>query len=195
MTNLQPVPLRDSSSALSDPQGRTRVLCLVDGLVTAEVGSCCVLLWRAEVNDPRFQIQREALEHVTSRYPGQASVLCIIEPASEPPSQELREAASQLLTDLGSKIRCIAYVVEGSGFRAAMIRGVLSSVELLRRGKQFPSRYFANVAHASAWLSVETGMRSADLVESSAYMRRRLDSISGRRPSVRASGARSWPQL
>src|SRR5262245_60886807 len=71
-----------------------KVLCLVDGLATAEVDRTCVLLWRKVVNESRFQIQREAIEYVTDHYPGEASILCIIEPTSEPPPQALREAAS-----------------------------------------------------------------------------------------------------
>jgi hypothetical protein len=94
------------------------------------------------------------IEHVAERYPGEASILCVIEPTSEPPPQELREAAAALLTRLGPQLRCVAFVIEGSGFRAAMIRGVLSGIEFLRRST-YPTRYFAEVGRAAAWVASE----------------------------------------
>lgn len=169
---------------------RVHVLSLVEGLATAEVGSCCVLLWRGAVTEARFQLQKEAMEHLTDAYPGEASILCVIEPASEPPNQELRHKASKLLTELGPKIRCVAFVVEGTGFRAAMIRGVLSSVELLKRDKSHATRYFGNVAHAATWIETQSRLAASEITSGTSYLRERLDSQYQARQSVRASGER-----
>jgi hypothetical protein len=176
-------------AGIEDPM---HVLCLVDGLATAEVGRTCVLLWRGVVNETRFQLQREAMEHVTSRYPGEASILCVIEPTSEPPPQQLRDAATNLLVELGPKLRCVAYVIEGTGFRAAMIRGVLSGIELVRRNKTYPARYFATVGQASAWIAVETGRKSLELSEACHRLRGRMDSVDEQR-APRSSGTAAWP--
>lgn len=167
-----------------------QVLALVDGLATAAVGHCCVLLWRAGVTEARFQLQKEALEHVTDLYPGDASILCVIEPASEPPSQELRGKASRLLNELGPKIRCLSFVVEGTGFRAAMIRGVLSSLELLKRDKSFPTRYFGHAAHGATWIETQTGQAASEMSNGVNYLRERLNRQYQERQSVRASGER-----
>lgn len=166
------------------------VLSLVEGLATAEVGHCCVLLWRGAVTEARFQLQKEAMEHLTSLYPGEASIMCVIEPASEPPNQELRHKAGKLLTELGPKIRCIAFVVEGTGFRAAMIRGVLSSVELLKRDKSHPTRYFGNVAHAATWIGTQSTQPASEIISGAAYLRQRMDSLYQARASIRVSGER-----
>lgn len=176
------------SSADADPM---HVLCLVEGLATAEVGRTCVLLWRGVVTDSRFQIQREALEHVANRYPGEASVMCIIEPTSEPPPQALREAASALLNTLAPKLRCVAYVIEGSGFRAAMIRGVLSGIELVRR-KSYPARYFATPGQAAVWIGVETGRKSLELSESCQRLRNRMDALDEQRTARASMAKASW---
>jgi hypothetical protein len=166
------------------------VLSLVEGLATAEVGTCCALLWRGAVTEARFQLQKEAMEHLTGLYPGEASIICVIEPASEPPNQELRQKASKLLTELGPKIRCVAFVVEGNGFRAAMIRGVLSSVELLKRDKSYPTRYFGHVAHAATWIETQTTQPATGIASGVAYMRQRMDSLYQVRRSLRASAER-----
>jgi len=167
-----------------------QILSLVEGLATAQVGSCCVLLWRGGVTHSRFQLQKEAMEHTTSQYPGDASILCVIEPASEPPDQELRQAASKLLTELGPQIRCLAFAVEGSGFRAAMIRGVLSSVELLKRDKSHPTRYFGHVAHAATWIESQNGTPARALTSGTGYVRERMNTLYQTRQSMRASGER-----
>jgi molybdopterin converting factor small subunit len=174
----------------------TRVLRVVEGLATGVVSRTCVLLWRGVVNEPRFQLQREAIELVANGSPGDAVILCVIEPTSEPPPQELREAATRLLNELAPKIRCVAFVIEGSGFRAAMIRGVLSSLELMRRSA-YHVRYFASVAEATAWIAVETGRRSVDLAEATSSLRKRLNELDGsraNRDSKRVSRWPSWPK-
>jgi hypothetical protein len=190
----QPAAVSEAARRISQDSTHSdalRVLCLVEGLATAEVGRTCVLLWRGVVTDSRFQIQREALEHVVHRYPGEASVLCIIEPTSEPPPQELREAASALLNSLAPKLRCVAYVIEGTGFRAAMIRGVLSGIELVRR-KAYPARYFATVGQAAAWIGVETGRKSLELSESCHQLRSRMDALDEQRGARHSALNRSW---
>jgi hypothetical protein len=162
-------PIRVGDSAM-------KVLCLVDGLATAEVDRTCVLLWRKVVTESRFQIQREAIEYVAEHYPGEASILCVIEPTSEPPPQALREAASALLTRLAPQLRCVAYVIEGSGFRAATIRGVLSGIERLRPNA-YSTRYFANVGQAAAWIGVQNGTKSMSLVDAAHRLRARMDAV------------------
>lgn len=183
--------LRVSGGHARGGDNAMKVLCLVDGLATAEVGRTCVLLWRGVVNASRFQFQREAVEYVTSRHPGEAALLCIVEPTSEPPPQELRQAASELLSELGPKLRCVAYVIEGTGFRAAMIRGVLSGIELMRRSS-YPARYFAHASHAAAWIAVATGSSSLQLTESAHQLRERLDELN-EREAPRFSGPVTRP--
>lgn len=185
---------RFSEASVADlPSSATRVHNVVDGLATAEVGRTCVLLWRSVVNESRFRLQREAMEHVASRHPGEAAILCIIEPTSEPPPQALREAASMLLNQLAPKLRCVAYVIEGNGFRAATIRGVLSSIELVRRSA-YAARYFATVATAAAWVGVQTGRPTAEIAGAAHQLREQLDALDDQR-TQRASGSTSrWPR-
>lgn len=174
------------------PTSALQVLSVVDGFATAEIGRTCILLWRGVVDEARFRLQRQAMEQVAGRYAGDAVILCIIEPTSEPPPQALREAASTLLNQLAPKLRCVAYVIEGTGFRAAMIRGVLSGIELVRRSA-YPARYFATVAEASAWIAVETGRRSTELADASFELREQLNALDGSRPHRPSGPVSRWP--
>jgi len=157
-----------------------RMATVVEGLATVEVGNTSVLIWRGPVNAERFSIQRESIERVAREYPGEAAVLCIIEPASEPPSQELREAASAMLTQLAPRLRCVAYVVEGTGFRAAAVRGVLCGIELIRRNP-YTARYFATVEQATTWMDSDLGRKGIPLREAAYRLRERLNDLDAAR--------------
>jgi hypothetical protein len=161
---------------------KLRLLHAGDGLATAELGSYCLILWREPVNHARFLVQREALELVTSRHADGIGILCVIEPVTESPSEELRTEASRLLAALSSRIRNMAYVVEGDGFRAAIIRGVLSSIELLRGKRAFPSRYFAETSAASRWLCAGAAQLHDELVSGVSELREQLDRVDGQAP-------------
>lgn len=158
---------------------KLRLLHAADGLATAELGNHCLILWRKPVNGARFRVQREALELVTSRHPEGIGVLCVIEPVTESPSEELRSEASRLLAALAPRILRMAYVVEGEGFRAAIIRGVLSSIELLRGTRAFPSRYFAEPSAASRWLSAGAAELCQELEAAVSDMREQLNRADG----------------
>jgi hypothetical protein len=57
-----------------------------------------------------------------------------------------------------------------------MIRGVLSGIEFLRRSS-YPTRYFAEVDRAAAWVAAETGGQTRVLAEAAQRLRERLNSL------------------
>jgi hypothetical protein len=61
-----------------------------------------------------------------------------------------REALARMLAG-GNDIACSAVAFEGSGFRAAFVRGVVTGLTILAR-HPFPNRIFAGVPEASSWL-------------------------------------------
>jgi hypothetical protein len=71
-----------------------------------------------------------------------------------------------------------------------MIRGVLSSVELLKRDKSHPTRYFSHVAHAATWIGTQTSQPAGEINRGASYLRQRMDSLYQSRASIRVSGER-----
>jgi hypothetical protein len=53
-----------------------RVLSNHDGLGVAEIGTACLVLWRAPVATERFERQRAALEALVRRHPTRAGFVC-----------------------------------------------------------------------------------------------------------------------
>ncbi len=138
---------------LRDALGSTRVIHCADGLAVAEIEHVCVAIWRAAVTKPLFERQREGLAEVVNRKPGASGFLCVIEPSSKPPNDELRRAAAEMIASHGERLTSVAVVIEGSGFGAALIRGVLSGMVLVLRNRKVPISYFASVWPAARWLS------------------------------------------
>lgn len=132
------------------------------GLAVGEVGPVCVVLWRDVVDAPRFALQAAGVEEVVSRHPGRAAFVCIVEPTCAPPDDVHRKRSVALIDEQGERLACIAAVIEGSGFKAAIARSILSSMAILRRSR-VPHRVFADVATASTWVATKVEVAAGEL--------------------------------
>jgi hypothetical protein len=140
-------------SAHEIPQNKAvgQVLWSADGVGIAEAGNVCLVVWRAAVTPARFRRQRMALEGVVTRHPGRAVLLCVVEPTTPPPDDEMRKASIEMVTRLGEALRCVACVIEGSGFKAAATRSVLSGMTLLLSNRKTDVKFTATLAAGASW--------------------------------------------
>ena len=89
---------------------------------------------------------------------------------------EVRAALDSMAPVVAPYYAAVACLYEGEGFRAAMIRGVIASFQLLGRAK-YPQKVFSSPDECAAWLAQkapEAGMRlkdSAELAEAIAFVR------------------------
>jgi hypothetical protein len=156
----------------------TRVASCSDGLALAEICRSCIVIWRANVTRERFERQRSALEEIAARYGSSAGFLCVIEPTapSPPPSDELRRASADMIASYRDGLGCVAVVIEGEGFRAALTRGILQGMKVLLPKRVAPIAFFSSVRKAVAWMGkfVPIGP-PADFAASVEYLRSHLD--------------------
>lgn len=125
-----------------------------DGLVVGEIGRVCVAIWRKQSNRERFERQRAALANLVDRHPGEAAFMCVVEKSSEPPDDEyVRRASASMITDHGAKLAGISVVSEGTGFRVAVARSLMSGMVFLMRNPA-PIRIFESVSTGSNWLAL-----------------------------------------
>jgi hypothetical protein len=103
-----------------------------------------------------FEVQRRELAAAVARDPGNAAFLCVVEALAEPPDQELRDASAAMLSSHGKRLAACACVIEGTGFRAAITRTVLTGMAIVARNAA-PNRFFERVQAASFWLSEHLG--------------------------------------
>lgn len=146
-----------------------------DGLAVAEAGPVCVVVWRSAVIVPRFEKQKAGLATVVANHPGKAAFLFVVEPTAAPPDEALRKASTQMVASHGDRLRCVAGVIEGTGFKAAVTRSVLSGMTLLLGKREVPVSYFARVGEASRWVSEHVVVDARELATAVEAVRARLD--------------------
>jgi len=118
-----------------------------------------VVMWRdvfalvdqgkTEVSDYPI-LERMVLEQA-ARYSGGLGCLVIIPSTASPPSEEVRRAINETLTRLAPKLRCLSWLVEGSGFRAATVRAALSGLRMLNR-PPYPTLIASDMTEAVGWI-------------------------------------------
>lgn len=121
-------------------------------LSVAAHGPVCIVLWRGAVTKPTFEVQRAALESVVKAH-DVAALLCIIEAGAKPPDEALRRASVEMVRSHRERLRCVACVFEGVGFKAASNRAILSGMAMFYEkapGQQVG--VFATVDESAVWL-------------------------------------------
>jgi hypothetical protein len=121
-----------------------------------------VALWRDEVDLPRFQRQAEGLAAVTAKHPGRTAFICIVETTCSPPDDDLRKRSVALVRQHDPQLACVAAVIEGTGFRAAVTRSILSGMAQLLRTRARRS-FFADVRSAASWIGRHVDVEAPSL--------------------------------
>lgn len=136
----------------ADSFATLRVTHNADGLLMGMVGPICLALWQAKPTPERFAIQRTQLHAAVAREPGQIAFLCVVSAHADAPEDAERKASADMITSQGTKLLGVACVIEGSGFRAAISRTVLTGILLVIRTPA-PIKLFDSVGHASPFLA------------------------------------------
>jgi len=142
---------QSSQEAAKLRDAKAEIVQVGDGVVVAQVGAVCVALWRKKPTPERFEIQRNCLDAAVAKQPGKVVFLCLVEAGTEPPDDNIRKASSAMISAHGSKLKAVACVIEGSGFKAAISRTVLSGIQFLIRSPS-PIKYFESIGSGAAWL-------------------------------------------
>ncbi len=115
--------------------------------------SLFICIWRNETTMAGARISREGIRALAESRPKGIALLNVVEPNAPAPPSEVRAALARIMVDFGHALKGSAVVHEGSGFRAAAVRGVVTGLTLLAR-PPFPHKVFATVEEASDWLAV-----------------------------------------
>lgn len=88
---------------------------------------------------------REQAKHV----PDGVACLCVLPPDTKPPSDEIKRRVKALLTAVAPSLSCLAYAIEGTGFRGIMARASLVGMKI------FTSRPYPIYVETSLALAVQ----------------------------------------
>lgn len=100
-------------------------------------------------------------------------MLGILGPNASPAPSEVRDLVSGGIRDLGPKLRGVAAVVEGQGFRGAAVRAALLGITMVLRPAH-PQKSYATVAEAVVFLAHQKkGLKEAALLQAISELRQR----------------------
>jgi hypothetical protein len=97
------------------------------------------VIWRKETTLHGAIHLRSACTEFASRNPRGIGLLTIIEPNAPLPPSEIRKSIADFLQEGSSFIKCSTVIFEGTGFRAAAVRSVVTGLTLMAH-QAFPHR-------------------------------------------------------
>jgi len=99
---------------------------------------------------------------------GGLGCIVIVPVGAKPPPEAQRKAIDGVLTRLSSHLRGLVWVVEGRGFAAAAIRGVLIGLALYGR-RPYPTQVSTSLDDGLGWLFTKLGASAeADAIQAAA---------------------------
>lgn len=71
-----------------------------------------------------------AMKEQAAAFPSGIACLVILPPGAKPPPDAVKARVKALLSSFGAKLTCLAYVIEGSGFKAVAARAALIGMKV-----------------------------------------------------------------
>jgi hypothetical protein len=100
-------------------------------------------------------------------YPTGVGGLVIIPEGATPPSDEARKAINAVLKSQEDGLLCFCWLVEGTGFPAAIARGILTGIRVFGRFS-YPTQIANSLPDALEWMSPYLSAVRAEGVETAA---------------------------
>jgi hypothetical protein len=142
-------------------------------------------VWRERATIDHVYRTRELVARVHAEYPGQVALLVRVVDGCGFPEPRTTRAFSRLLREVEPEVQGIAVVLEGSGFWAATMRAVISSVTLMARSGP-PTRIYSDLREASEAL--------VDLLEQNHAARIPTDTLAAAAIELEAPGREGSPE-
>jgi hypothetical protein len=112
---------------------------------------CVGVVWKKETTIAAVAKVESVFKEQFARYESPLYLMTVIEEGASLPPSEAREAVAIFLRSCAGRMRMSAVVHEGSGFRAAAVRSVVTGLSMLVR-LPYPHEIFATVEQAAKWL-------------------------------------------
>lgn len=109
------------------------------------------VVWRHRTTLEGVENLRRECSKFAARHAQGIGLLTVVAAEAPMPSSPVRQAVAQFLTEGGAYIKCSSVLMEGTGFRAAAVRSVVTGLTLLAR-QTYPHRV-CGVADSVAMLS------------------------------------------
>ncbi len=150
-------------------------------------------VWRLKTELGAVHRTKAIVGELIKAHPDGIGMLTVIEQDALPPEQHVRREIAALMAGAGTGVKASCLVHEGTGFKAATVRGIVTAIGMFKR-LPYPHEVRATVGEGAEWLTKNMGKPLAigsaralsQVVED---LRRELDRLT-RPAAARATGSR-----
>jgi hypothetical protein len=111
------------------------------------------VVWRNETTMTASEMVHRRCEEFAKRFPEGVGMLTVVTANAPMPPADSRERLARFMRE-GTYVKASGVAFEGTGFRAAAIRSVVTGLTMLAR-QPFPHKIFATLEEASGWLAIQ----------------------------------------
>lgn len=115
-------------------------------------GSCFIVIWHNDTELSAVRRLSEIFRGFIDQQPSKVTFLTIVDAGAPVPSSEARTALASFMSQAGERIGASAVIFEGSGFRAAAVRSVVTGLTMLAR-QGYPHKVFATLTEGIMWIN------------------------------------------
>jgi hypothetical protein len=82
------------------------------------------------ISPTRYEVIERAMQEQAKLFPLGIVCLVVLPPGAKPPPDDVKLIVKDLLTRLGPSLSCLAYVIEGTGFKGVAARASLIGMKI-----------------------------------------------------------------
>jgi hypothetical protein len=149
--------------------------------------SVALLVWGKTTTLEGVASARRVILAHADRYPEGIGLLTVVENVADPPAADVRRSITEMLRSLQGRAIRSAVAQEGTGFRAAMVRGVVTGLTLVSR-LSYPHRVFDTMEAGITWIvgglppGPDGRIEAAEVMAAARALRHRFDERRGGGP-------------
>jgi len=133
-----------------------RLLATTTDATFGTCGDVFVAIWRKNTTMLALQQLNELFDNFRTTHRAGCWLVTIVEEKASLPGAAERDAVAAWMAGIADVVKCSALSFEGTGFRAAAVRSVLTGLNVVSR-QPFPHQVFGNVTAAVKFLFEKSG--------------------------------------
>jgi len=118
--------------------------------IIATWANVVILVWRNETTLKGVEAVQKVYDNLSAANPKGIFLMTVVEFGAPMPSADVRDALARFLASGSGRMILSGVTHEGTGFRAAAVRSVVTGLALLAK-LPYPHKVFATVDEAAAW--------------------------------------------
>jgi hypothetical protein len=111
-----------------------------------------ILIWADRATKEALGRIQRVTKRMIERYPGGHSNVAFVLDGVPPPTPEAREIFTRLYNERISHLKCLAVILEGSGFWASTLRSSITNMQL-EAGRTTAIGQYTSIDELAAWMA------------------------------------------